>query len=146
LNRPQVLPAMHRQWPAAKYLGLRCRHGRRLLDGLIVAKWNRFGIIANQNFFEQRGGRGFISLEGSRPASAPTLMQRFFLVPELLNYFLGIKNSNVDRCDFPRQNNAARPSEPRLSSIYFPAAAAERTAIRKMSRNYRGGVPHDGFF
>jgi hypothetical protein len=52
LNQPQELSAMHSPSPAAKYLGMRLSHDARLFHDLIVAKWNRFGIIANRKFFE----------------------------------------------------------------------------------------------
>jgi hypothetical protein len=41
---------MQRLSPAATYLGMCAGHSARLLHGLIVAKWNRFGIIWNQIF------------------------------------------------------------------------------------------------
>jgi hypothetical protein len=51
VNDLQGLFATHPQVTEANCLGLRPLHGARLHHGFIVAKWNRFGIVVNRNFF-----------------------------------------------------------------------------------------------
>jgi hypothetical protein len=73
---------------AKRRLGRRPERSAQPLHGCIVAKWNRFGIIANQNFFERLGGGGFNSLRRGLPATAHTLMQRFFSGAKTFELFL----------------------------------------------------------
>jgi hypothetical protein len=62
----------------------------------------------------------------------------FFLVPECLNYFPEIKQSNAVSAFFLRQNNARRPLRPPLSSIYF-LEALWAYLVRKNVAKFPGG-------
>jgi hypothetical protein len=86
-----------------------------------------------------KGGRGFNSLEGSVPVTAPTLIRRFFFGPRTFELFSRNQKFKLDRCDYRRQNNAALPSGPGLSSINFLTAAVGRIAIRKIVAKFPGG-------
>jgi hypothetical protein len=86
------------------------------------------------------GGRGFNSPEIGRPATAPTLMQRFFSGPGSFELFSGIQK-------FKRRSRRFVQQKQRSPIIHAPAfghlfsdASAVRTAIRKNVAKFpRGG-------
>jgi hypothetical protein len=86
----------------------------------------------------EQGGRGFKSLERSHPATAPTLMRRFFLAPKLLIFSKEIK---LFKRAWPNSFDRTRPVDrvgPRLRPFIFPARSGA-IASEKLSRNSRGG-------
>jgi hypothetical protein len=93
------------------------------------------------------GGRGFISLEGSRPVTAHGLMRRFFLAPELLNFFLGFKKSNADGQPFSLSKQSSRAIQAPLSGYLFSQVVAPLAEVT-LSKNVAkfGGGGYGGFF
>jgi hypothetical protein len=92
------------------------------------------------------GGRGFNSSERGRFATAHTLMQRFFLVPGVLNFFPGIKNSN-SLAAISFDETMLSTFRPRLSgNLFSPRPVPSTIAFQKLSRNSLGGVGHDSIF
>ena len=138
VNHLQSPPATHHQPPGGEYVGMRPGHGARLHHGWVAAKWSLFRNQCESEFLRAARGRGFISLERSRPATAPTLMRRFFFWPKLLIFFKRNQVFQTLDSKFLQRNKADRSGWLPLSSIYFPTG---RWAIapEKLSRNYRGG-------
>jgi hypothetical protein len=117
------------------------------LDGRIVAKWNHFGISMNQIFLE-RGGRGFISLERGRPATAPTLMRRVFLGPASFEFFSKNQTIKRRRRPFVQAKQCSPGIRAMASGHLFSRRGQAEKPSEKLSRNSRGGggVRHDRFF
>ena len=92
-----------------------------------------------------RGGRGLNSPKGNRPATASTLMQRFFSGAKTLNYFSGIKKSNVDRRQFLLANQRELIVEPFVFEHLFSARRAGANCGAKIVAEFPGGGLHDGF-
>jgi hypothetical protein len=87
LNR-QLLSTNHQE--LSERTRVRVTSCRRLLKrDYNVSKWNQFGITLNGEFGSRRGGRGFNSSKRGHPATAPTLMRRFFSGVKTFDYFSG---------------------------------------------------------
>jgi hypothetical protein len=127
----QSLPVTHHQLPGATCLGLPLEHGARLNPRCFTAKSSSFLNHCESENSRAARGRGFNSLERTRPATASTLMRRFFLVPESLKNFPGIKKSNLGRGRLCRRNKALASPRPSCSSICFLVASSRQTTIRK---------------
>ena len=80
----------------------------------------RFGRM-RQRSTPVGGGRGFNSSRRGRPATAPGLMRRFFLLPKLLISFPEIKHSNVDPGDFSKEFKGSQPGHLPIPRFIFRA-------------------------
>jgi hypothetical protein len=85
------------------------------------------------------GGRGFNSLEGSRPVTAPDLMRRFFSCPRTFDYFYGNQIIQTMNLQFAQVNQCGLDIRSALYSIYFLGVFGRRSRFEKTSRNSRGG-------
>ena len=96
---------------------------------------------------ELEGGRGFISLRGGDPATAPYAMRRFFSWAQSFELFSGNQRIQTANPQFAQANQwcSARWAPP--CGIYFLDTSESHPASEKMSRNSRGGggVRHDSF-
>lgn len=86
------------------------------------------------------GGRGFNSLRSSCPATAPTLMRRFFSWPQTFDFFQEKSSFSNPRQQIPSTKQGRSVGQPQISSIYFPTGS--RRSLSKNCREIaRGGVP-----
>jgi hypothetical protein len=83
------------------------------------------------------GGRGFNSLRSGCPATAPTLMRRFFLVAKTFDFFK--RNQVFQTLDgkFLRRNKADRSVSHRFRAFIFRRAPGGR--FRKIVAKFPGG-------
>jgi hypothetical protein len=90
------------------------------------------------------GGGLFPQREAAQLPRLPSCRD-FFSGAKTLNYFAGIKKSNVDRGNFCWRNREGPRLRLSLSSIYFLRATPGQTAIRKIVAKFPGGRVHDNF-
>jgi hypothetical protein len=83
------------------------------------------------------GGRGFNSLRRGCPATAPTLMRRFFFGPKLLIFFKRNQVFQTLDSKFLRRNKADRSASHRVRPFIFQRAPGGR--FRKIVAKFPGG-------
>jgi hypothetical protein len=113
--------------------GLACAYAR-------AGRTDRRAGRMRQCFIPAGGGRGFNSFERGRPATAPTVMRRFF--PSAETFALFSRNQTIKRR--ARQFLLAKQSGPINEALAFARLFSRRPEgghIRKMSRNSRGEGP-----
>jgi hypothetical protein len=88
--------------------------------------------------WELEGGRGFVSSERGRSATAPDVMRRFFSCARTFEYFSRIQIFKRQTCNLRRQNNAAQRFGRHLRGFIFSAPRPTFT-FRKNVAKFRGG-------
>jgi hypothetical protein len=111
---------------------LACAYARAGSTNRMYGQTRQYGKAAG-------GGRGFISLERGCPITAPTLMRRFFLGPEVLNFFPEFKHSNALGSDLCKQKQCSPSARAMASGHLFSRRGQADQPSEKLSRNSRGG-------
>jgi hypothetical protein len=137
VNHLQSLVASHPQPPRGKHVGMRLGHDARLNPRCFVTKSSSFWNHCESENSRAVRGRGFLFLERGRSATAHTLIQRFFLVPELLIILPKSKISNLSPANsFDETRSIDRPA---TAFEYLFSDRPRGNRIRKIVAKFPGG-------
>jgi hypothetical protein len=127
-----------RSRPHTGVRGISISCGRRNYRGNVASKWNRCGIAVRERPGGTLGGGGFKSLRRSLPATAPTLMRRFFSGPKTFDFFQRKSNFSNSRRQIHSKKQGSSIDKRAESSIYF-LSRPERILHPKKCREIPGG-------